>query len=203
MFSPSFYNPGSVGAEDEASISFLYRNQWTGYRTSFDGAGGPPNTQLLSVIVPVKGIPIKGVGLNISNDNLGPENNLEIQLAASHEFRLRFATIQIGIMPGLVTRTLNGNLLDPNDPEDPLIPNKRESQTKPDFGVGVYYHSNNGLYLGFSALSLIEPSFDFGYAGLNNARQRSYNIHGSTSYKLNSNITLVPSAIVRTNLILI
>lgn len=200
MFNPSFYNPGSVGVDEVASVSFLYRNQWTGYRTSFDGAGGAPNTQLLSLIVPVKGIPLKGVGLNVSNDNLGPENNLDIQLSASYEFKLRFASLQLGVMPGLSTKTLNGNRLDPNDSEDPLIPNNRETQTKPNFGVGVYYKSNNGYFLGLGILNLIEPSFDYGYGGLNNTQKRSYSFHGGTSYKINKKITLMPTANVRTNL---
>ncbi|MFY0599185.1 MAG: type IX secretion system membrane protein PorP/SprF [Cyclobacteriaceae bacterium] len=200
MFNPAYYNPAWVGSESTSSVSFLYRNQWTGYTASFDGSGGAPQTQVLSFVTPVRGLPISGVGLNVSNDNLGAENNLQIQLSASYEKRLRFATLRIGVMPGIYTKTINGNEFDPNDPGDERIPNNRETQSKLNLGVGLLYQLDKGLYLGLSSVNIIEPGFDFGIEGLNNIQRRSYILHGGTSLKINQKVTLLPTAIVRTNL---
>lgn len=200
MFNQSYYNPGYVGAEDLASVSFLYRNQWVGYSSSFDGSGSAPQTQMLSFVTPIQGLPIKGVGINVINDNLGLENNLQVQLSGSYEINFRFATLQVGLMPGIYTKTLNGNKFDFNNPEDPLNTGSKEIQTKFNLGMGLHYASNNGYYIGLSSLNLIEPSFDFGIEGVNNIQKRSYIISGGTSFKINKKITLFPSTIIRTNL---
>ncbi|MEO9476859.1 MAG: PorP/SprF family type IX secretion system membrane protein [Cyclobacteriaceae bacterium] len=203
MFSPSYYNPAWVGVESVSSVSFLYRNQWTGYNTSFDGAGGAPNTQMLSFVVPVKDLPIKGVGLNVSNDNLGPENNIQLQLSAAYELKLRFGSLYLGVMPGVFTKTINGNKLDPNDPIDPKLQSflgSRETQTKFNMGFGLLYQSDKGHYIGVSSINLVEPSFDFGVDGLSNSQKRSYVIHGGKPFVINKKITLRPNVILRTNL---
>lgn len=200
MFNPSYYNPGWVGSENTASVSFLYRNQWSGYGSSFDGSGGAPQTQMLSFLSPVQGLPIKGIGLNVVNDNLGSENNLQVQFSTSYEVQLGFGTLQVGAMPGIFTKTINGNEFDPNDPGDVKIPNNKESQTKFNLGVGLLYKFGKGSFIGASSTNLIEPSFDFGIEGLNNIQKRSYVLHGGTFLRVNNKISLSPSAIVRTNL---
>lgn len=200
MFNQSFYNPGWVGSEDQASISFLYRNQWVGYSSSIDGSGGAPQTQMLSFVTPIQGLPIKGAGINVINDNLGAEDNIQVQFSGSYEFNLRFASLQIGIMPGIYTKTINANNFDPNNPFDDKIPDNKETQSRFNLGVGLYYMTSSGNHLGLSVINLIEPSFDFGIEGIRNIQRRNYQISGGTKFTLNNRFTLLPTAIVRTNL---
>lgn len=200
MLNPSFFNPAWVGTESIASATFQYRSQWTGYNTTFDGAGGAPSTQLLSVVLPVVDFPISGLGLNVSNDNLGPLANQQIQISTSYALTMRKGTLRVGIMPGLYGRTLKFDQLRFNDVTDPYNIQQRETQLKPDFSAGLFYQSNNKFLVGLSGLNLLESNFDFGLAdSLGNQIKRSYYLFLARPISFSPEISILPNVMIRSN----
>jgi len=200
MFNPTYYNPSWVGVDDNAFLAINYRNQWTGYETTFDGSGGAPNTQLLSFSAPVKSKIFSGIGLNVSNDNLGPVTNFQLKLSTSFSFKIRSGELRLGIQPEIFSKTQSFNELRFNDPSDPLNVGSKETQLRPDLAIGLYYQARDKFYIGASAASILRPSFDFGSDSLNNQQDMNYTIHGGTDIKLTSDLILLPSVLLRSNL---
>jgi len=200
MFNPSYYNPSWVGVDDNAFAAVNYRNQWTGYSTTFDGSGGAPSTQLLTLVAPVKTKFLSGLGLNVSNDVLGPVNNFQMKLSAAFAFKINSGEIRLGVQPELYAKTQNFNELRFNDPTDPLNLGSQESQLRADLSAGAFYTSNDNFYLGASVSSILNPSFDFGSDSITNSQNLSYTIHGGTDIRLTTDLTVLPSMILRSNL---
>jgi len=151
-------------------------------------------------VAPVKSKIFSGIGLNVSNDNLGPVNNFQIKLSASLSFKIKSGEIRLGFQPELFSKTQNFNELRFNNPADPLNIGSNESQMRPDLSVGAFYSSNDNFYIGASVSSLLMPKFDFGSDSVNNQQDPAYTLHGGTSIKLNSDFSLSPSMILRSNL---
>lgn len=193
---PAYYNPASLVKDGSSSLTFAYRNQWTGYSPNFYTGGGAPNTQVLSFAVPIVGFPLRGVGLNISNDILGAENNFQIQVATSYEVKLNFGSLYLGVAPGLYSKVLKGNLLVFNNPEDPLNSGVTQSAIRPDLSTGLWYQSNQGYHIAVGAVNILEPAFDFGYDRIN----RTYIVSGGIQRRLNENLLLTPNVNIRTDL---
>ena len=87
MFNQLYYNPAYAGMTAAPELTAIHRSQWFGY----DGTINPsraPNTQLISINNPLTSFN-GGVGLYILNDNLGPVNNLEIQLSVAYQLKLK------------------------------------------------------------------------------------------------------------------
>lgn len=200
MFNPTYFNPGWIGSETESFVAFQHRSQWIGYNTSFDGAGGSPSTQLLTAVVPFQNFFISSVGLTISNDNLGPVSNFQVQLPLSYSKDFRRGTLSIGVAPTVFSQTLKFDELRFNDTTDPLNTGRRETQTKPDLSAGIFYSARNSLFFGVSALNILEPSYDFGKEVIENRREMSFAGHGGYTFVITNNLNLSPSVLVRTDL---
>lgn len=199
MFNPSYLNPSWIGSEQQAFVAFQHRSQWLGYSSSFDGSGGAPNTQMLTGVVPVRNFFISSVGINLSNDNLGPQSNFQVQVPITYTFELRNGQFHIGIAPGIFSQTQRFNLLRPNEP-DPLIQGGREVQTRFNLSSGIYYSSNSGWFVGAGATNLLRPGFDFGESGIDNRQEVSLTAHGGYSMDISSGVKLSPTIMVRSNL---
>lgn len=199
MFNPSYLNPGWSGSEQQAFVAFQHRSQWVGYSSSFDGSGGAPNTQMLTGIVPIRGFVISSIGINISNDNLGPQSNFQVQLPLTYTLELRKGQLHLGAAPGVFSQTQKFNQLRPNEP-DPLIQGGSEVQTKFNLSAGLFYSSNDGWFMGLGAVNLMRPGFDFGQEGLSNKQELSIAMHGGYSFKINDDLKIAPTALIRSNL---
>ncbi len=200
MFNRSYYNPAALGVEPVASVAFQMRSQWVGYTSSFDGSGGAPNTQLLSLVAPVKSNYLSGVGLHVLNDNLGPVNNLQIQIPLSYQLNLKRGTLDIGIMPGFFSQTQNFDELRFVDPTDVLNVGSKETQLNPNLAAGIFYNSYKKFFVGVSATNLLEPSFDFGLDSLQNELARTVNAMAGFDFQINSDLVVRPSTLVRYDL---
>ena len=160
MFNPVFFNPAFSGSEGTTRITALHRTQWLGYQPTFD-EGGAPSTQLLTFSTPLIGMN-SGIGGYVSNDRLGPLNNLEIQ--GSYAYFKKFGTgmLSAGVKAGLYSQTIDFARYRAINPNDPLINTKgKESQVKPDLGFGARYQTEK-YYAGISVNHLLGSSFDFG-----------------------------------------
>lgn len=191
---PTYYNAGYIGVEEYAHVIAMHRSQWLGYP-----GGNAPTTQLLTLSAPIQW-KLTGAAINIFNDNLGPVSNIEIQAGVGYKKDFSFGTISLGVMPGIYSKTLNGDDLIFDDPNDPFNTGTRESQIKPDVSAGIYFKSRKNFHFGLGVTNIMSPKFNFGIEDFNNQVARSFNLSGGTIYKIRRDITLAPTAIVRSDL---
>ena len=192
MFNPSYYNPAWVGSEDNAFAAVHHRSQWSGYEPTV-GPGGPPNTQLLSVVVPVQST-FSGFGASIVNDRQVGLRNNQVRLQFSAKKSLRFGDISIGISPAMNVQTLDPGDFLPSEPED-FGP--RQSQTRPNLHAGIYFQSYRRYNIGIAVENIVEPQFDLnGFEQLDYFK-RSVNVIASYELDLSRDLILQPSILVR------
>ncbi len=199
MLNAPSYNPAALGEATVSNVSFHHRSQWLGYNSTFDGDGGSPQTQLLTVTVPMEGI-ISGLGAQVVNDNLGPVNNLQVRFPVSYSRPLGRGRMSLGLVAGFFSQTLKFDELRFNDPDDPLNVGRRESQMRPNLGLGLHFQTASNLSVGLGAQNIIEPSFDFSRSDLDNDVVRTY--YGSVGFNkvLTRSLYLAPSLLIRSDL---
>jgi type IX secretion system PorP/SprF family membrane protein len=197
MFNSLYYNAAAAGVDGSTRASAFVRSQWIGYEPSF-GAGGAPNSQMISFSAPLYKLK-SGVGGYILNDHLGPQNNLQVQGMYAYHHALRNGKLSAAVKAGFYAQTLNFGLYRPVDPNDPLLSKTgKESQVRPDLGVGVMYSAEK-FYGGVSFDHLIKSEFDFG-VNQRSALSTAMNITGGYYYDVNLDITLNPSFLVKSDL---
>lgn len=202
MFNPSYYNPAWVGVESEAFVTGHHRSQWLGYESSFDGSGGAPSSQLVSLVVPARG-KIAGLGLSLSNDRVANLTNLQARFSVSTKKEFRFGNLFIGLMPSIFSQSLDFSQFRPVEPE-PGLSQGKESQIKFDLNAGLYFQSNRNYFIGFSAVNILEPTFDYGGQlsgsnNLSNAISTNYIISGGTSIGISRDFVFKPTTLIRTD----
>ena len=196
MFNQLYFNAAYAGVEAERSVRVIHRSQWFGYDGTIN-AQGAPNTQVISYSQRLQNFN-GGFGLHISNDNLGPSNNLELMASASKFFVLpNGASLSVGVRAGFFSSAIDFDELVVVDPTD-VIANLsgKESQLRPDIGVGVLYRKGN-FFGGLSANHLLEPEFDFGEDQLSNQLNRHYYLTAGYDYALTPQLTITPSLLLK------
>lgn len=154
MFNGIYINPAYAGYKENLNLHSFYRSQWTGIT-------GAPVSMSLAVDASANDGNV-GLALQISNDKLGAQTNLSAY--ANYAYRLRLngdgsSRLAFGLGIGVMQLGINGNLLNPNDPE-PNQPTGTQSFIVPDGRIGVYF-SNNKLYAGLSADNLVSQYANF------------------------------------------
>ncbi|MFY0607935.1 MAG: type IX secretion system membrane protein PorP/SprF [Cyclobacteriaceae bacterium] len=198
MFNPTNLNPSWSGAENTGYVAFQHRSQWAGYATSFDGSGGAPNSQMLTLGVPVRNLPISSLGLNVVTETLGALTNFQALLPITYSRQLAKGNLHIGIAPGVFSQTQNFNLFRANDPNDDLIQGGREVQTKFNMSAGVLFQSKKNWFLGLGAVNLMQPGFDFGKS-IENKQKISYSLIGGYTLSISEVLEIGPTILIRTN----
>lgn len=202
MLNPSYYNPGWMGDVNTGFLSFQHRSQWVDYTSSFDGPGGSPSSQFLSFIVPTTG-PVASIGINSMRDQQGPTSSIWISAGAAYNFEIKPGIVSVGLMPGLVSYTLNFNELRFESPDDPFDVRSKVSQTKPDIAAGVFFSSFAGYFGGVGVSHLLSPSFDFGISTsvgkASNQFKPVYYLHGGKKVQISQNLDVRPTLLVKTN----
>ncbi len=190
MFNNVYNNPGYSGVEGVSKMTVLYRSQWLGYQGTFD-EGGAPQTTLFTFTAPILRFR-SGVGFYVMDDRLGPQNNLNIQASYAYHLVIGPAKLSFGLKAGIYSQTINFNEYRPIDPNDPLIGDGKESQYRPDMGVGVFYQAEK-YFGGVSLNHILKSEFDFGSDSLRNPLVNHLNVTGGYNYQLNYDIVLTPS----------
>jgi len=195
MFNGTFYNPAFAGKEGGYRFSALHRTQWSGYTTA-SGQGGAPITQFLTAQgrLDQKNI---GYGLTIVNDQIGPTNNLEINLQGSYHMKIKRSQLSVGGYVGAFSSTLDYGELVVVNPEPNLPISGRENQIAIDFGLGALFDRGN-YYIGLSSKHLNQPTFDFGddsYA--NQLKNHSYLLFGYRVRPIGQ-LRIEPSLLIKT-----
>jgi type IX secretion system PorP/SprF family membrane protein len=191
MFNKLANNPGYAGSNQAICATILHRSQWIG----FDGA---PKTLNLSVDAGIPAIH-GGVGLNIVKDAIGPGDGLSmlgLQLTYAYRTDLGAGQLGAGFSLGMLQSGLDGSALNPADP-DPSVPQGGVNGSKMDFGLGVYYNTQD-VYIGLSSSHLTAPKIEWSN-GNQFQTARHYFLIAGYAHELNPMFTLNPSIYLKSD----
>lgn len=149
MYNTMSVNPAYAGSREQLSIAALYRSQWVGLK-------GAPKTQTLNLHSPIRRSKL-GYGLSIVHDNIGNGVVQETQFDAIVSYTVDVSMegkLSFGLKAGGNLLNLDFQGLNNYDSEN-IIGDNIDNKFSPNFGVGVYYHTNK-FYAGLSAPNLIE-----------------------------------------------
>lgn len=196
MFNQLYFNPATAGSDGMIRFQLMHRSQWAGYQGTTD-LDGSPTSQLFSFQMPINSLR-SGVGVYAGiRDGLGPAINQEIQFSYALRVPLKNGTLSLGIRPGLYVRTLDFDRFRYNDPDDPVLPTGRLSETQLDMAAGVYYTTSN-WYAGLSATHLIPSQYRFEeFSAGTNALQMTGFLNAGYRYYLTESIELNPNVLVK------
>jgi type IX secretion system PorP/SprF family membrane protein len=197
MFTALYYNPAFAGTEGVTKLTAIHHSQWLGYESSY-GGGGAPMTQMISFTTPIHRIK-SGFGAYVANDNLGPQNNQEIQLSYAYHLGIKESKLSFGIRVGAYSQALDFDKYRYIHPDDPKLMGKqgKTSQIRPDMAAGVYYRSEK-YYMGAGFNHLLKSEFDFG-VGQRGALVNHMVVSGGYYYDASFDLKLNPSFLVRTD----
>ena len=197
MYNTMSVNPAYAGSRGELSIAAMYRAQWVG----LDGA---PKTQTLNLHSPIRNSRL-GYGISVVNDNIGNGVVQETYFDAVMSYTLDLGDerkLSFGLKAG-------GNLLNldfqqlRNFDQEPITDGADITNNfSPNFGFGVYYHTNR-FYLGLSAPNMLETDyFDNSQRDANSAQFQSterLNFYMITGYvfDLNYNFKFKPAFLMK------
>jgi type IX secretion system PorP/SprF family membrane protein len=153
MYSKLSYNPGFAGLSEKICLTGIFRQQWMGYKGT-DGEIGAPQTYSLLVNVPTPRL-MGGLGLSLTQDKIGFENNISARLAYSFHLNLGDGVLGLGLQAGLINKKLDFTKFRPYDPADPIITggSATESAMSFDLAFGAYYKGPN-FYAGISSTQM-------------------------------------------------
>lgn len=154
LFNGLAVNPAYAGYKDNWTINLSSRLQW-------EGVSGAPRTSTLSVDGAIGDNKNVGLGILVSNDRLGPENNSSVYVNYAYRLKLNdddSQRLSFGIAAGAVQYALNGDAFNTGSITDPGIAGGTQTKLAPDFRIGVYYYSPQ-FYVGASALNLIPNAY--------------------------------------------
>lgn len=197
MFNNLYVTPAFAGVDGVTRLTAVHRSQWLGYQSSF-GDGGAPTSQLVTFNTPIYKLK-SGFGAYIMNDKLGPQNNLEAQAMYAYHLGIKESKLSFGIKLGLYSQTVNGKYYRYIQEGDPLIVEGKESQVRPDLGLGIFYRAEK-YYAGVGFNHLLHSKFDFGADSVRGALENHINFTGGYFYEVSFDLKLQFSAAVRTDL---
>jgi type IX secretion system PorP/SprF family membrane protein len=196
MYNTMSVNPAYAGSRGELSLTALYRSQWMG----LDGA---PETFDLNLHSPIRNSKV-GYGISVVHDNIGDGVVQETFVDAVVSYTLdvaQDAKLSFGLKAGGNILSLDFSGLRNFDSE-PVQTDNIDNQFSPNFGLGLYYHTNR-FYAGLSAPNLLESEyFDNDQRDANDVQFLSserINFYFITGYvfDLNYNLKLKPALLTK------
>lgn len=149
VFNTLTVNPAYAGSRGQLSAAALYRSQWVG----LDGA---PETFTFNLHSPVQNSRL-GYGISVVQDNIGDGVVSETYLDAVVSYTIDVSLegkLSFGLKAGGNILNLDFNSLRNFDAE-PVSVDNIENRFSPNFGIGIYYHTNK-FYAGLSAPNVLQ-----------------------------------------------
>ncbi len=184
-------NPAESGSEGALSLSLAYRNQWVG----FDGS---PKTYTASAHAPVKSDRV-GLGIVVLSDHYGIFNHTIVRGNYAYRIELGRGVLAMGLAFSLTNQGVSMAKLIAEDADDDVLYGFGESTTKPNFGAGLLYSSQN-YYLGFSIPELMSHHWRNDvdtHRNTSSDLKYDYFIYGGYHLQLHPQIALAPSIMTR------
>ena len=153
----TYINPGFAGLSEGVNVLGIYRQQWAGF-TDSEGNDIAPTTLLVTGDMPIKALG-GGISFSVLNDQLGFEKNTNVGLGYSYHIDMGGSTMGLGVSVSLLNRTVNFSQLIPGQTGDPLLSQLgEESGMLFDLSVGAFWQIPESLYLGVSAINLLNTT---------------------------------------------
>ncbi|MDC6406898.1 MULTISPECIES: type IX secretion system membrane protein PorP/SprF [Maribacter] len=196
MYNTMTVNPGYVGSRGQLSMAGLYRSQWVGLE-------GAPSTFTLNLHSPIRNSKL-GYGVSIVNDEIGDGTVQETYLDAMVSYTIdvsRDAKLSFGLKAG-------GNILSldfaklRNFDNEVVRTDNIDSRFSPNFGLGMYYHTNS-FYAGLSAPNLLQTEYfdntNRDASSVQFVSQERINFYFITGYvfDLNGNLKFKPALLTK------
>jgi type IX secretion system PorP/SprF family membrane protein len=197
MFNNLYLTPAFAGVDGVTRISAINRSQWLGYESSASD-GGAPLTQMASIVTPINKLR-SGAGFYLLNDRLGPQNNLEAQVSYAYHLGIKESKLSFGVKAGIYSQSINGKYYRYIHEGDPLIVSGKESQIKPDLGVGLFYRSEK-YYAGVGFNHLLKSEFNFGIDSVRGALANHLNVTGGYFYEVSFDLKVQLTGALRSDL---
>ncbi|TDQ30824.1 type IX secretion system PorP/SprF family membrane protein [Zeaxanthinibacter enoshimensis] len=187
MYNTMSVNPAYAGSRGQLSAAALYRSQWVGLE-------GAPETQTINLHSPIRNSRV-GYGISVVNDNIGDGVVQETYLDAvvsytidvSEEGKMSFGLKAGGHLLNLDFSSLN------NFDDEPISGDNIENRFSPNFGLGLYYHTNT-FYAGLSTPNMLETDhFDNSERDANDVQflsKERMNFYFITGYVMDLNPSL-------------
>lgn len=178
MYNTLSVNPAYAGSRGQLSFAGLYRSQWVG----LDGA---PETFTLNLHSPIRNSRL-GYGISIVNDNIGDGVVQETYLDAVISYTIDVsmdAKLSFGLKAGGNMLSLDFNGLR-NFDQEVVNQNNIDNKFTPNFGLGIYYHTDK-FYAGVSAPNVLESEYfdnDNSGDGINFLSAERMNLYLITGY---------------------
>lgn len=193
MYNTLSINPAYAGSREVLSAVLLHRSQWV-------GVDGAPTTQTLSAHTPITKN-LMGIGLNITNDAIGPSRQTYIDASYSYGIEVgRESQLNFGIKAGAHLLDVDYSKLDIFDNTDPNFQSNVDNKFSPQFGLGALLFAEN-YYVGLSVPNVLETKhFDQSNNSNSNtvAKERiSYYLTGGYVFDLSSNLKLKPTLLTK------
>lgn len=151
----AYINAGFAGMSEGVNVLGLYRQQWAGFKDN-DGNEIAPVTYLVSADMPFRSLH-GGLSVSFMKDHIGFEDDMGLDIGYSYHLDLGGSTLGIGIAGSLCNRTVDFGQLNPTDQSDPILQGLGEqSDMLFDFNVGLFWQIPESLYVGFSAINVLE-----------------------------------------------
>jgi len=191
MFDPLLINPAYAGNHVQLSATSIYRNQWV----NLDGAPKTITATIHSGFYKSK----VGVGLILSNDQIGIHNDFSLYGAYSYKIKLsNDGILSMGLQGGFNNLRSDYNQLNLKNVNDQNLSGVI-NKFNPNFGTGIYYSQKN-FYAGFSVPQLINNKVydqpNISVSSKSKQLRYYYFIAGFTK-KLGNNVAWVPSTLVK------
>lgn len=192
LFNPLAYNPAAAGRKEYLILTALHRQQ-------FVGLEGGPNTQIISGDVALGTGKRVGLGLTITNDQIGPTQQNNIDLAYAYRIKVGEGKLAIGLSAGLLNWRSDWSKLLAYDGIDPIYnTNTSINVFRPKFGTGLYYQ-HPAFYVGLGVPHLVD--FDLVTKGVGNEyfgkQYRHYILSAGTKFYFNSDLQFCPNVTMR------
>lgn len=191
MYNTMAVNPAYAGSRGVLSLNGLHRSQWVG----LDGA---PTTQTFNFNTPVS--ERVGVGLSIVNDEIGNGTNQDTYFDGVVSYTVptsETGKLSFGLKAGGHLLNLDFTRLQVyNNEAASLGQSDIDRRFSPNFGAGVYYHTDR-FYAGFSVPNFLKTEhFESSTSSLAEERMNIYLITGYV-FDVNPNLKFKPAALVK------
>lgn len=190
MYNTMSVNPAYAGSKGHTVITALGRMQWV-------GVDGAPNTQTLSYDTPL-GYSGVGLGVNLTNDAIGPANEIYLDVNVSYTVR---TTEEGNLSFGL---KLGGRHLSV-DWDKGLVRNVNDKRLQgdiskflPTIGAGIYYYTDK-WYLGGAVPNILRTThYDDSFNGGDTAEERMHFFFiGGYVFDLSENTKFKPAILTK------
>lgn len=190
MFNSLVLNPAYAGTHSYWQGTVLHRSQWLKFEKA-------PTSQTLCLDGPVMGGKL-GVGLNLSNDQIGLVNEFNVAGNAAGRVSLGEGFLSAGIRIGLSRYSANLTEAIIWDEEDPIYAANLKGQTSLRIGAGLYYYTRN-WFVGFSVPSMAaaDENISFNSEGLNSYYRNHYYLNAGFVFEPSPDFAIKPSTLIK------